>query len=259
MEVASAIASPEELTSELRQQLAYERVNFDRWCDERRAQLDGLEQKHQLNMAQAQATLQALSVNEQNIAARVEEAAQVRSKHTALLAEETTRREAIMQEHEEMTPKASAARRHVCRPPCRGMTFAPARRAQIETLHRQRAEATATLEKERARSAEATCVEQERLNDMTRGIHLFARLGLTFQCNADESLKFVFTLIDPNEHGREFYFNVKVGDDERYRLVDCYPAIAEQELEELVCDLNERNNFPSFVLAMRRAFQRMCQ
>ena len=35
MEVASAIASPEELTSELRQQLAYERVNFDRWCDER--------------------------------------------------------------------------------------------------------------------------------------------------------------------------------------------------------------------------------
>ena len=28
-----------ELTSELRQQLAYERVNFDRWCDERRAQL----------------------------------------------------------------------------------------------------------------------------------------------------------------------------------------------------------------------------
>ena len=100
------VASPEELTSELRQQLAYERVNFDRWCDERRAQLDGLEQKHQLNMAQAQATLQALSVNEQNIAGRVEEAAQVRSKHTALLAEETARRDALMQEHEEMTPKA---------------------------------------------------------------------------------------------------------------------------------------------------------
>ena len=100
------VASPEELTSELRQQLAYERVNFDRWCDERRAQLDGLEQKHQLNMAQAQATLQALSVNEQNIAQRVEEAAQVRSKHTALLAEETARRDALMQEHEEMTPKA---------------------------------------------------------------------------------------------------------------------------------------------------------
>ena len=141
------------------------------------------------------------------------------------------------------------------------MTFsrARARAAQIETLHRQRAEATAALEKERDRSAEATCYEQERLNDMTRGIHLFARLGLTFQCNADESLKFVFTLIDPNEHSREFYFNVKVGEDERYRLVDCYPAIAEEELEELVSDLNERNNFPSFVLAMRRAFQRMCQ
>ena len=132
------------------------------------------------------------------------------------------------------------------------------RAAQIETLHRQRAEATAALEKERDRSAEATCYEQERLNDMTRGIHLFARLGLTFQCNADESLKFVFTLVDPNEHGREFYFNVKVGQDERYQLVDCYPTIAKDELDGLVRDLNERNNFPSFVHAMRRSFRRMC-
>ena len=124
------VASPEELTSELRQQLVYERVNFDRWCDERRAQLDGLEQKHQLNMAQAQATLQALSVNEQNIAQRVEEAAQVRSKHTALLAEETARRDALMQEHEEMTPKARSppprSRERPPRVPSRDVTFSRA-------------------------------------------------------------------------------------------------------------------------------------
>lgn len=94
------------------------------------------------------------------------------------------------------------------------------------------------------------------LNELTKGVAYYKRLGLDFDRIHDDKLRLSFTLIDPRAPDRAFAFNVKVSDSDTYHVDSCEPPIA--GLEGLVADLNASNDFSAFVQTMRRKFKELC-
>lgn len=63
--------------------------------------------------------------------------------------------------------------------------------------------------------------EKEKNNSMgevTKGITYYReRLGLDFQRLGQDRLRFVFIYLDPNDHGREFSFSLRVDTNNSYK------------------------------------------
>jgi hypothetical protein len=97
-----------------------------------------------------------------------------------------------------------------------------------------------------ARSSELEMEEQ------SRSIAFYRRLGLRFDCLEGEQLKLTFTQIDAAEPTREFIIAVSVDDGDVYRVMQCAPEV--ELLDALVTELNATNNFSLFVQALRRSF-----
>jgi hypothetical protein len=98
--------------------------------------------------------------------------------------------------------------------------------------------------------------EQEvrfQLNELTKGIANYRRLGLEFEKINDDRLRLVFTLIDPRAPEKKFSFTVKITDSDVYRVDTCEPAVP--RLADLLNTLNETNDFSAFVQSMRSEFK----
>ena len=94
-----------------------------------------------------------------------------------------------------------------------------------------------------------------RKNELSKGVTFYKeRLGLSFERMPDNSLSFRLTLIDPENPGRPFTFAVLVNSKNRYEVLRCEPRV---DYEALLNNLNETNNFSSFVQQMRRLFKKM--
>ncbi|XP_033106241.1 kinetochore protein Spc25-like [Anneissia japonica] len=81
------------------------------------------------------------------------------------------------------------------------------------------------------------------------------RLAFSFKKIDGDHLQIVFTQINPNNTDQPYFFVVKVNSDKKYEVTDCQPAIS--NLDELICKLNETNNFSQFVITVRKAFKSM--
>ena len=91
------------------------------------------------------------------------------------------------------------------------------------------------------------------LQELTRGVAFYKRLGLDFEKIHDERLRLVFTQVDALDPTRKFAFNVRVAEsDEAYTVDDVDPPVA--GLDALVAQLNATNDFSVFVQMMRRKF-----
>ena len=93
------------------------------------------------------------------------------------------------------------------------------------------------------------------IDDLTHGIRKYGALGLEFQKAQDQCMKFIFTLLDPNDPSRQFAFLMRVDDDDKYCLVECQPALPEARVASLVTALNNDNDIGKFVVNIRRGFQ----
>lgn len=91
------------------------------------------------------------------------------------------------------------------------------------------------------------------LQELSKGVAFYRRLGLDFEKIADERLRLVFTLIDPLDPARAFSFNVRVaGEDDAYAVDSVSPPVP--GVDALVAQLNASNDFSRFVQLMRRKF-----
>uniref|UniRef100_A0A7S1G7N0 Kinetochore protein SPC25 n=1 Tax=Bicosoecida sp. CB-2014 TaxID=1486930 RepID=A0A7S1G7N0_9STRA len=123
---------------------------------------------------------------------------------------------------------------------------------EIEALHT----ATEAAEAERelveksvaSKRAEATYA----VDELTKGVAFYKRLGLDFDGLGEDVLRLTFTQIDPAAPDREFTFTVNVTDDNVYVVRDVSPPVA--GVEEMCEELNETNDFSFFVRRMRREF-----
>lgn len=91
------------------------------------------------------------------------------------------------------------------------------------------------------------------LQELTKGIEFYKRLGLSFEKITEDNLRIVLTQIDHANPGRRFTFTVRMSADERYDVVECDPPVA--ALQQMLAQLNADNDFSKFVQLMRREFK----
>lgn len=93
------------------------------------------------------------------------------------------------------------------------------------------------------------------VEDLSLGVLKYRRLGLNFERVTDNTLKFVFTQIDPSDPERKFFFVLSASaDDELYEILECHPPLRSGTLLTLVDDLNASSDISGFVRRMRRGF-----
>ena len=145
--------------------------------------------------------------------------------------------------------------------------------AVLEEVQKLKEKLTAEVPKQMEEKKKAVDAEQENLekckkdvedkkagrmlrkNELSKGVTFYKeRLGLSFERMPDNSLAFRLTLIDPANPARPFTFAVLVNKQNRYEVLRCEPRV---EYESLLTDLNETNNFSTFVQHMRRLFKKM--
>ena len=92
------------------------------------------------------------------------------------------------------------------------------------------------------------------INDLSQGMTKYTSLGLEFQRSQGESMKFIFTQIDPKQHSRQFSFTIFVDSDDLYNLVETAPILDSIFCVNTVQMLNQDNDIGKFVFRMRQAF-----
>jgi hypothetical protein len=141
------------------------------------------------------------------------------------------------------------------------------KQAEVASLERAKGSLPADVEAAAARQEAAqqqlqqTRAEFERregevrleLQELSRGLECFRRLGLAFEKLADDRLRLVFTLIDAARPQRRFCFTVKMTESDAYAVDEVDPPVA--ALDGMVRLLNESNDFSRFVQGMRREFK----
>eukprot|EP00912_Choanoflagellata_sp_UC4_P002457 UC4_evm1s1556 len=92
---------------------------------------------------------------------------------------------------------------------------------------------------------------------LANGLHFYeTRLGLRFEREGDDGLRFIFTCIDSNDWDREFAFTVVVSPSDEYKIPSCSPAV--DGISTLLTTLNTNNDFAAFVRSMRTKFKDYC-
>ena len=118
----------------------------------------------------------------------------------------------------------------------------------------------ARAEEARKSKQKAEALKDQNVEDLTVGMVLYKRLGLTFEKGDNGSLRFVFTQIDRNVPDRPFTFKLCVNDVALYEIKECSPPLSAGLILRLVDALNESHEgstdgFSTFVLGMRNAFK----
>jgi len=143
------------------------------------------------------------------------------------------------------------------------------KQAELASLERARGSLPADVEAGKAREEAAqlqlsqTRAEYERreaesryeLQELTRGLECYQRLGLSFEKLSDDRLRLVFTLIDAADPNRRFFFTVRMNDSDAYTVDECSPPI--DAMADMVRALNENNDFSKFVQLVRKEFKRI--
>ncbi|XP_071694403.1 kinetochore protein SPC25 homolog [Rutidosis leptorrhynchoides] len=75
---------------------------------------------------------------------------------------------------------------------------------------------------------------------------------LGFRIERGRGIKFIFSNINPKNHDEEYFFTIRLEND-NYSLLDCHPHLS--EAKKLIQELNLTNGLYSFVRTMRAKFQ----
>lgn len=117
----------------------------------------------------------------------------------------------------------------------------------------------ARAEEARKTKQKAEALKDQNVEDLTVGMILYKRLGLTFEKGDSGSLRFVFTMMDCNDPERPFTFKLCVNDVALYEIKECDPPLNAGTIVRLVDELNashegSNDGFSTFVMGMRNAF-----
>jgi Chromosome segregation protein Spc25 len=94
------------------------------------------------------------------------------------------------------------------------------------------------------------------LDDLTRGLMCYKKLGLAFEKPDEDRLCLHFTQIDPDEPEKRFTIEVGLGHE--WIVTSCTLLPIEMH-EALVAPLNEKNDVNRFARTVRKAFVEQLQ
>ncbi|CAK0736075.1 hypothetical protein CVIRNUC_000687 [Coccomyxa viridis] len=130
--------------------------------------------------------------------------------------------------------------------------------AEIQSMKDSLDRDTNDLRRREAALANQESIQESKLRAMRQAVDLYrGRLGLDFRKEEADELLLVFTHLDPCDHQREFHLGVHVEADNVYTVTRCSPAL--EGLSTHVDELNQRDDFRSFVRKVRRLFQALAE
>ena len=102
--------------------------------------------------------------------------------------------------------------------------------------------------------------KETKIEDLTKGVMLYTRLGLDFERIKDD-LWFRFTYLDPKDPLRQFSFSLTMTNNDTYQVNACEPELPKESILAIVRQLNSAshgscNAIPAFVRSMRREFKK---
>ncbi|CAK0907226.1 unnamed protein product [Prorocentrum cordatum] len=157
-------------------------------------------------------------------------------------------------------PGGVRAARPARAPVRRGGRQAGGRRAADQGGHRQGSgeECRQRLSREEEALADRRRAAERRGAEVDALLGLYSeRLGLRCERLAPQTVRMVFTLVDPSEPLREFSFSLGLDGSFEYSAFGCSPAV--RDLDERVATLNAGGHskcaLPAFLCGMRRAFR----
>jgi hypothetical protein len=220
------------LTTNLRLELEKTNQAFNVWSENTHAWLDSTSSGFARNMEESERTLAALKENEAELETLREQNEVVKSTQKEEIGYYIQQKENLQSKMNELEP-------------------------QLQALGEEEMRESARVKKIRDEYEALKAQAGRTMDDLTHGIRMYSGLGLEFQKAQDQCMKFIFTLIDSHDPTRQFFFLMRVDDDDKYRLVQCEPSLSDGYLHGLVTCLNKDNDIGKFVVNMRRAFQKL--
>ena len=97
--------------------------------------------------------------------------------------------------------------------------------------------------------------KQVTVEELTIAVCKYRELGLDFVKGDNGALLFNFTKIDERNVDRIFSFRLMILEqDDEYLVEECCPKLKEEVVMRLVQELNQTEDYPSFMRGMRKAF-----
>lgn len=134
---------------------------------------------------------------------------------------------------------------------------------QALPAHLQVLKAEESKQLENIASATAAANERQKehkfeLNQLTRGIVFYKRLGLELESiepsdSEEGRMRMVFTRVDPYDAERMFSFTLGVNQHNEFELVECDPVVS--GTAELCANLRATSNLTRFAVGMRKKFK----
>lgn len=130
-----------------------------------------------------------------------------------------------------------------------------------EVIDRAQEECRQRLPREQEALADRRRAAERRGAEVDALLGLYSeRLGLRCERVAPQTVRMVFTLVDPSEPAREFSFSLGLDESFEYSAFGCRPDV--RDLDERVARLNSEGHskcaLPAFLCGMRQAFRAGC-
>jgi hypothetical protein len=123
----------------------------------------------------------------------------------------------------------------------------------LSVLVEERAKREAAAKQQLEEKTVSEIGNQATLDDLTRGLMCYKKLGIAFEKPSENSLCLHFSQIDPNEPEKRF--TIEVGLDGRHEwIVTSCPLLPIELHDALVVPLNEKNDIGRFARTVRKAF-----
>ena len=218
------------LTSDLTLKLQQATQSFNRWADNQVDNLESSDMNFEQTIEDCENTMEALKNNENNIEGlRIRQNA-IKERQQGEIVEVSREIEDLKKQRQRIQP-------------------------EIKQLQEEEILELQKYENYKKELLESRAAREKALNDLTKGIKLYQKLGLEFEKAENDCMKFIFTQIDPKNHSRRFEFLLLVDEDDCYQLVDSTPALEPEVCKSFVIQLNADNDISRFVVNMRKEYQ----
>lgn len=226
----SMAATAEQLARSIAQDITETQARLDKWLENSRADLEGLEMRHEKALAEMVAERATLLARQAELKGKTDEGTRISEQRQETL-------KAIEAEIARLKEKEADLPQE--------LQLARAREKELQEI----------LASKRAALSELSSRQGDYINDLTRGVVMYKHLGLDFERADDNKLRLIFTQLDATNPSREYFFSVHIDEADRYRVEECDPTLDTAMVDGLVAELNQANDFAVFVKKMRRAFK----
>lgn len=217
------------LTTNLRLELEKTNVAFARWVGKSGDWLSSTDAHFSQMMEESECTIAALNENERQLE-------EVRAQNDIIKGQQKAEVEHYLTQTERLKQQKKVLEQ------------------QLRKFEDEEAREAARLEKTRAEHDALRDKVERSLNDLTHGVRMYTALGLEFQKAQGDSMKFIFTQLDPKDPSRAFFFRMFVDEHDQYQLVETNPELEPSACTTLIQTLNSDNNIGRFVVNMRKSF-----